>query len=246
MDKNAPHQISVIENYIQAQETHVMHEHIANVFGFYALQLGWPTEDLLAHTRIPNQIHTIANSVDVACESEWLPFANQSIDLVCMPHLLELCDHPHQTLREIERVLVAEGVVVITGFRPSSILGKRIRWHKPAKFSAHQRLLSMRRVTDWLALLGLECIASGTLAHAYPINDAGWIKRMSFLDRWGPRLCGVAGSAYYIVAKKRVMNMRLLKPDWKSQAFRQTLIVTNPKSSSQKQLSYRDGNTTVD
>ena len=56
---------------------------------------------------------------------EELPFATHSIDLVVMPHILEFAEDPHQVLREVERVLVPEGHVVITGFNPASLWGLR-------------------------------------------------------------------------------------------------------------------------
>ncbi|REV44164.1 class I SAM-dependent methyltransferase, partial [Mycobacterium tuberculosis] len=48
-----------------------------------------------------------------------LPFAANSLDLVVMPHALELSPDPHATLREVERVLVPDGRVVICGLNPT-------------------------------------------------------------------------------------------------------------------------------
>jgi ubiquinone/menaquinone biosynthesis C-methylase UbiE len=54
-----------------------------------------------------------------------LPFATQSLDLVVLPHVLEFAAEPHQVLREVERVLIPEGQVIICGFNPSSLWGMR-------------------------------------------------------------------------------------------------------------------------
>jgi ubiquinone/menaquinone biosynthesis C-methylase UbiE len=54
-----------------------------------------------------------------------LPFAANSLDLVVLPHTLELSLDPHATLREVERVLVPEGRVVISGLNPASLWGLR-------------------------------------------------------------------------------------------------------------------------
>lgn len=43
-----------------------------------------------------------------------LPFSENSLDLVILPHTLELNADPHATLREVGRVLVPEGRVVIS------------------------------------------------------------------------------------------------------------------------------------
>jgi SAM-dependent methyltransferase len=44
-----------------------------------------------------------------------------------MAHALEFHDDPHQILREVERVLIPEGELIITGFNPISIWGLRQR-----------------------------------------------------------------------------------------------------------------------
>ncbi|MBT1649187.1 methyltransferase domain-containing protein, partial [Klebsiella pneumoniae] len=45
----------------------------------------------------------------LVCDYDALPFEPSSLDLVVLPHTLELSRDPHHTLREVERVLVPEG-----------------------------------------------------------------------------------------------------------------------------------------
>jgi len=52
-----------------------------------------------------------------------LPFPSNSLDLAVLPPALELARDPHDTLREVERVLVPEGRVVIAGVNPARLLG---------------------------------------------------------------------------------------------------------------------------
>src|SRR5690625_7142418 len=59
----------------------------------------------------------------LAAQPEALPFETQSIDLILLPHVLENAYDPHQVLREVERVLVTEGRVIITGFITLSLWG---------------------------------------------------------------------------------------------------------------------------
>ncbi|WP_223717365.1 class I SAM-dependent methyltransferase, partial [Escherichia fergusonii] len=61
--------------------------------------------------------------VALRCDFHALPFPANSLDLVVLPHALELASDPHETLREVERVLVPEGRVVILGFNPASLWG---------------------------------------------------------------------------------------------------------------------------
>ena len=56
-----------------------------------------------------------------------LPFQAASLDLVVLAHALELNADPHATLREVERVLMPEGRVVISGLNPASLWAMRQR-----------------------------------------------------------------------------------------------------------------------
>ena len=109
---------------------------VIDIFGYHALQLGLPQIDTLRENRMPLRFCAArrlpaageaagANRVAVINRYEELPFATHSIDLVVMPHILEFASDPHQVLREVERVLVPEGHVVITGFNPYSMWGAR-------------------------------------------------------------------------------------------------------------------------
>lgn len=89
-------------------------------------QLGLPEIDLLAHNRIPlRQVAGETGKVDVVCDLRELPFAANSIDLAVLPQRHEFHDNPHQILREVERILIPDGQLVITGFNPLSLWGLR-------------------------------------------------------------------------------------------------------------------------
>ena len=114
--------------YVMAWEQEKIDAVIEDLFGYNALQLGLPQLQLLAHNRIPlRQIAGESGSggVNVVCDLRELPFAANSIDLVVMPHVLEFHDDPHQVLREVERILIPDGQLVLTGFNPVSLWGLR-------------------------------------------------------------------------------------------------------------------------
>jgi len=45
-----------------------------------------------------------------------------------MPHTLEFTNDPHQVLREVDRVLIPEGHVVILAFNPWSLWYDLVAW----------------------------------------------------------------------------------------------------------------------
>ncbi len=206
---------------------------VGDVFGFYAVQVGSPQINCLQQSRIPNIICTSNTTGHVHCESSYLPFAESSIDLLCMPHVLEFSDNPHQTLREAARVLVPEGYVILTIFNPMSFWGLKKRMMKVKSYPWHGQFFSLSRIKDWLALLGLECVDAQFFSHELPINNEKWLKRFSFIEKLGRKWWPMMGGQYVIVAKKRVVNITLLKPKWKRSLLQSGLVIGGQKNRNQ-------------
>ncbi|HEY0906419.1 MAG TPA: class I SAM-dependent methyltransferase [Methylophilus sp.] len=234
---------TALGHYLVQREQQVYAQAVADVFGFHALQIGWPDDDVLLQSRIPHKhyLHEFTEGprTSLLCESEFLPFPEASVDLVCLPHVLEQCAQPQQTLREVFRVLVPDGTLVLTGISPLSLLGLRARVGVFQREGHFERLFTAWRIRDWLNVLGFEVMHGGHLLHALPINDANWLARQACMEKWGARSCGVTGGVYYLVAKKRVINLRLLKPSWKRVPLTRALGVRKTGSNLQKQLECR-------
>jgi SAM-dependent methyltransferase len=245
--------VTSLGHYIAQREMAIYEQSVANVFGFHALQFGWPGYDLLSQCRIPYKHYLnvqYSTNTSLVCESEFLPFSENSVDLVCMPHILEQCHDPQQALREAFRVLVPEGTLILTGITPISCLGLRAKvgWFK--QVGQFKRLFTARRIREWLSVLGFEVVQNHHLMHAFPINDINWLERQLWLEKFGAYTCGMTGGVYFLVAKKRVLNVRLLKPDWKKSPLNQALQVQKGRprvqNRVQKQLECADVDTTMD
>ena len=52
-----------------------------------------------------------------------LPFAEKSVDACLLAHTLPWCPDPHRLLQEVDRVLIDDGWLVMSGFNPISLLG---------------------------------------------------------------------------------------------------------------------------
>ena len=203
--------------YVMAWERPKVDAVVADLFGYNALQLGLPQYDLLSHNRIPlRQIAGESGAVDVLCDLRELPFAANSIDLVVMPHILEFHDDPHQILREVERVLIPDGQLVITGFNPFSLWGLRRRLPNcPHEFPMNGDYISVLRLKDWLQLLSLEVDRGNFGCYAPPCHQERWLKRWHLMETAGDRWWSFAGGVYLLRAVKRVRSMRLILPAWK-------------------------------
>jgi ubiquinone/menaquinone biosynthesis C-methylase UbiE len=94
-----------------------------------------------------------------------------------LPHTLELVEDPYAVLREAERVLCAEGCLMICGFNPFSGWGaRRLFGHffrRPAFPPQTRRMLAERRLRDWMALLDFEVATSTAISDP---ADAGRLR----------------------------------------------------------------------
>jgi len=160
--------------YIQSQEQVFCDRVVGNIFGFNALQLGMLEADLLKNCRIPYKIKLSEYQGDVYCDAEQLPIVDSTIDLMLLPHVLDFSSYPQQALREAERVLVAEGYLVLTGFYPMSAWGLRRFFSKrcaasSALWQAHffHRCALKTGCICW----GLRCLARKWFAIICHFND---------------------------------------------------------------------------
>ncbi|HUN94371.1 MAG TPA: methyltransferase domain-containing protein [Burkholderiaceae bacterium] len=235
---------------------------VANIFGYHALQLGMPEIDALRENRMPLRLCAsdrfpspgfghdpaieapapgsaavvqVRPRVAVINDFGELPFASQSIDLVVMPHILEFAPEPHQVLREVDRVLVAEGHVIISGFNPTSLWGLR---HAAGRLGAapflpaEGQLISLSRIKDWLKLLSFEASRGRFGCYAPWARSERWLGRWAFMERAGDRWWPVFGSVYFVEAVKRVRGMRLIGPTWKRREERRSaLAAVAPRTS---------------
>jgi hypothetical protein len=137
---------------------------------------------------------------------------------------LELSFDPHATLREVERVLVPEGRVVIAGMEPFSLWGvsKGLGRGVP-EFGD---LISQRRIRDWLKLLSFEVDHHTSGCFRPMLRTERWLQRMRWMDTLGSRWWPFSGAIYFVQAVKRVRGMRLISPVWKKSQQRAAATVT--------------------
>lgn len=227
--------------YLLAWEQERLDEAVADLFGFHALQVGLPEIDALRCNRMPHR-WVASDTLDVPepiglpapddpvmqgpapvalhCDPDALPFADQSLDLVVLPHTLEQAADPHQALAEVARVLRPEGRVVIVGLNPVSLWGVRQRLgHARLRLAGGPRSLFLPRAgefigywraRDWLRLLGFHVESGRFGCWRPPVASERWLQRFAWMDRVGSHWWPVFGAVYCLVAVKRVRGMRLV------------------------------------
>lgn len=219
--------------YLHQWEQACLDQSVADLFGYHALQLGMPVIDGLRANRMPHRWLALPPGEDpaghgghLACDYDALPFDAASLDLVLLPHALELSADPHATLREVERVLVPEGRVVITAFNPASLWGLRQRRAHVWRRLGFGRLylpeagefLAWRRLRDWLRLLDFEVEVHRFGCWRPAMDSERWLARFDWMDAAGERWWPFFGAAHCIVAVKRVRGAKLVGASWKRRA----------------------------
>ncbi|WP_312516394.1 class I SAM-dependent methyltransferase [Massilia sp.] len=228
--------------YVAAFEQACLDQLTADIFGFNAVQIGVPQIDALAASRMPNKWQAATRTSDaselalapgnrqiaVALDFAELPFATASLDLVVLPHVLEFAAEPHQVLREVERVLIPEGQIIICGFNPASLWGMR---QGVGRFTSHDYLpesgefISMPRLKDWLKLLNLNVARSHFGCYAPPCRTAHWLSRFSMMESAGRRWWPYLGAVYVVHAIKRVKGMHIIGPAWNKKTSKRPAAV---------------------
>jgi SAM-dependent methyltransferase len=90
-----------------------------------------------------------------------LPLQSDSIDMIIVPHLLEFDSNRFQTMREIERVLKPEGLLIVLNFNPWSLWVRyQYLWDKKMADSWGGHFISRSRILDWFKLLNFEVTVS--------------------------------------------------------------------------------------
>lgn len=207
---------TALGRYVLEREQAYIDTAVSDIFGFNALQFSLPQYDLLRASRIPTHL-TLGQykPARLITDFDSLAVANQSIDLVLMPHVLEFSSAPHQILREVERVLIPEGHVLITGFNPFSLWGAYHALHRRGdEYPWRGKFISLLRLKDWLALLGFEVMAGKLTCYAPPLQSEKWRTRFHFMEAAGDRWWPLGGGVYCLLAKKRVHSMRVILPSW--------------------------------
>lgn len=216
---------SPLGQHLLVQELSYFDAEVADIFGYNALQLGLPEIDFLRANRVALRACVgLEPGVRVRGDHCELPFATGEVDLIVLPHVLEFSHNPHQILREVQRVLRPEGHVILSGFNPWSLWGvARLLGGRSGEHPWSGQFISLPRIKDWLALLGLEVVGGRMAAYTPPWGGEKWFRRLRFMERAGSRWWPIAGGVYFLHGVKRVSGVRLITPKWKRAPVKKAL-----------------------
>lgn len=212
---------------------------LADLFGYHIVQLGLPqSQNFIATSRIGHKLIVAAGTDEsdaakpiagLISAAEALPLQADSIDVLVLAHVLEFTNDPHQLLREVERVLIGDGHVVIIGFNPWSLWGLSralLGWREEPPWCGH--FFSAMRIQDWLHLLGFEIMHTEKLFYRPALRNGKLLARLAFMDKLGRYVWPWWGGVHVILAKKRVVQLLPMREVWRHRRHKIASGVAEP------------------
>ena len=194
---------------------------LPDLFGYHLLQIGVHGSTALCQSsRISHQIRMETEQqllAGVYAHASRLPFASESIDVCVVSHSLEFDEDPHAILREIDRVLIPEGHLVLLGFNPLSWWGiNRLfrSWRKQLPWTG--KFYTRARVKDWLSVLGFDCIDTRGIFFRPPVQHKKVMQKLSFMEQYIPAWLSLFAGVYIITARKRTSTLTPIGPRWRT------------------------------
>lgn len=190
-----------------ANEQRAMRQALDRVFGEQLLQIGlWGARGTFlryARTQRRTLIDWRSPNADILCEPEQLAIASDSVDAVLLPHTLERTESPHALLREVDRVLRADGQLLVLAFATDGLWGLRHLLSRQGYPRGRESAIREGRLRDWLELLSFEVGDVRRYCHTAPIDRVKQLRvlpREDVAKRWTPMFAG----GYLLRAQKRV------------------------------------------
>jgi len=212
------------ERLLQSEQQ-LLEKTLPRRFGYHLLQIGCADLPMYESSPIGHKFaitqaahyeeDEINQAPEILARGDAIPLSSESVDLVLLHHALDYTAAQHQLLREVSRVLIAGGHIVIIGFNPISSWGIRTRFPGRKKSPWQGKLLSTLRLTDWLKLLDFQVEQVRFGGYCLPINSPGVIRYSGIMDNLAMRLNWPTGGVYMICARKQVLPLTPIQTSWR-------------------------------
>ncbi|MCB1615898.1 MAG: methyltransferase domain-containing protein [Pseudomonadales bacterium] len=201
---------------------------LENHFGYHLLEISVCENSRLSsaspvqHCFCLNPMFSHLEKGALAARLDAFPIESESLDIVLLHHVIEFAATPHQTLKEVSRVLIPRGHAVLVVFNRWSLIGI---WKKILGLSANDRSqdfqsLSPQRIEDWCKLLDMEPVSIQHVYYGFPAGSGLVKKLFGFLESLGQRFGLPFGAVYILTLQKNLNALTPLKPDWRISAPR--------------------------
>ncbi|KOR32346.1 hypothetical protein TI05_07830 [Achromatium sp. WMS3] len=204
------------------QEQRYLKKLFSGLFGCYLLQIGWGQvfASAIANTKIRRHIileehfALIGNTGKILGQSNMLPIASDSMDVVFLPHTLEFVANPHQVILEADRVLIPGGHLIVFGFNPWSLWGIWCNIFRNSQIVPWwQKSIGRKKVEGWLKVQGFQIEQQHSIIFLPPLQQRIVLRQLQQIEPLCEYCLPLDGAVYAIRAIKRVSIFTPLKLD---------------------------------
>jgi len=210
------------------QEKQLIGKAIENLFGYFLVQLGCVSEENLTESsRITSKV-LVNKTIDfelaknteiqwIQAELDFLPIGHDKADLVLLPHTLEAVDDPYYLLRQVDKMLMPEGHIVLTGFNGMACTPLRLKYFSNSEGFKVAKFRRANKLKEWLEVLGYDVsLIEYSSVMCFSTNEkyTFWVKFIEKIERALKWVGLDFGNVYCLVAKKRVDSPTLVGLKW--------------------------------
>jgi len=210
---------SPLGRYLVERITRQLESFLSTSFGYYALSMGCedPACEILGSCRVKHifRMGRGQRNLDVCMDGASLPIASDSTDLVLLMHALSQSREPHVLLREVNRVLIPDGRLIIVDFNPVSLWGLRHvfqGWLDNAPWGGHY--YTAGRLNDWASLLGFEQLYHYRCGYVLPFNFERLIQRSHIFGKFSERWLSFSSAVNVLVFEKNTIPLTPIRKHW--------------------------------
>jgi len=207
----------------QRSEQQLLENFLNGTYGKHAVLIGLPRQielikalDLPCHlllTSLPDHQKRDINTIESNLHE--LPIASGSVDLVILPHILELVDNPRQLLSEACRIVKPEGHLIICGFNLYSLWGLTKVLRPKNEFMPKHHYLHQGTLKKWLHLSDFELVKQSQILYRPPVQNAGVLNKLQFMEWLGNQCHLPWGAIYVLMAQAKVLPLTPIRLRWK-------------------------------
>ena len=192
---------------------------LSTSFGYYAVHLGCVESTSFIKQLCPVKhvfkMGPLQGRDDAIIDRGSLPVAADSVDMVILMHSLSSSRHPHAILREVNRVLIPDGKLIIIDFNPVSLWGLRHglqSWLDEAPWAGHY--YTSTRLRDWTRLLGFDQLLDTRCGYLLPLNYQRLIERSHLFSKFTQRWLSFSGALNILAFEKRLFPLTPARKRW--------------------------------
>ncbi len=221
---------SPLGQYLIQQLREQLDEFLSTSFGYYAISLGceYPAQEVLRSCRVKHifRLGQGGPEQDVCTNGVSLPIASDCTDLVVLMHTLSQSRDAHAILREVNRILIPDGKLIIIDFNPVSLWGLRHlfqSWLDNAPWTGHY--YTAGRLKDWASLLGFEQLHHYRCGYMLPFNYLKMVERSRIFSKFSRRWLGFSSALNVLIFEKNTIPLTPIRKHWVKQQILRPKVV---------------------